>query len=402
MSVKTTEKSYLKVHFETIHEGKKPFKCDSCESSFSYPSALRLHISKVHGSVPLKENLALKNVKADHNEIYATSMLNYKNLLGQSSSDLDRECDFIRIHGVCKNFDTKGGRSSGKFKSEEKREKSNKIERNGENEKFLLCYCSLLICVVCHRRFNSTRCMTQHMKTNHKWSTKSIQRLKFQCSECKLQFWMKDGLKKHITKMHKIQEFKCSTCEAVLKSKLCLKSHIEYVHEGKERKKVYCEICDRDFSHKSDLDVHIASVHEGKKDKLCPTCGYTTACSNTLKRHIETLHEDTTVTICHLCGKTLKCEKTMRAHFARVHEKKKPYQCEICEKMFFDRGHLKIHNDKHFDIRPHKCYKCDKKFKRKNHMKTHLEMIHGLTFKNFTDMKEKLRKAKLTNSERLQ
>ena len=37
-----------KVHFESFHEEKKPYKCDICDKSFSLKSILQTHIGSVH------------------------------------------------------------------------------------------------------------------------------------------------------------------------------------------------------------------------------------------------------------------------------------------------------------------------------------------------------------------
>ena len=38
-------KSSLKLHIDSVHEGKKPFSCDICETSFSRKQHLKGHIS---------------------------------------------------------------------------------------------------------------------------------------------------------------------------------------------------------------------------------------------------------------------------------------------------------------------------------------------------------------------
>ena len=37
-----------KVHFESVHEEKKPYKCDICDKSFPLKSVLQTHIGSVH------------------------------------------------------------------------------------------------------------------------------------------------------------------------------------------------------------------------------------------------------------------------------------------------------------------------------------------------------------------
>ena len=37
-----------KVHFESVYEEKKPYKCDICDKSFALKSILQTHIGSVH------------------------------------------------------------------------------------------------------------------------------------------------------------------------------------------------------------------------------------------------------------------------------------------------------------------------------------------------------------------
>ena len=39
-----------KSHVLSVHEGKKPYKCEVCDSSYSQPNTLRRHIDAVHVS----------------------------------------------------------------------------------------------------------------------------------------------------------------------------------------------------------------------------------------------------------------------------------------------------------------------------------------------------------------
>ena len=38
----------LKVHISVVHDGKKPFKCDLCDKCYAMPSKLKQHILRVH------------------------------------------------------------------------------------------------------------------------------------------------------------------------------------------------------------------------------------------------------------------------------------------------------------------------------------------------------------------
>ena len=45
---KFTQKSNLNTHIATVHEEMKPFKCDTCEAKFTQKSKLNTHVATVH------------------------------------------------------------------------------------------------------------------------------------------------------------------------------------------------------------------------------------------------------------------------------------------------------------------------------------------------------------------
>ena len=121
--------------------------------------------------------------------------------------------------------------------------------------------------------------MLSHLKINHKWSSKDLNKLKYECSQCNVAFFNKEDLETHITKIHE-NIFNCSFCGIVFRKYIKLKVHIDYTHKGK--KKEQCQICNVEFE-KSYLDKHIAVVHEGKKPYLCSVCGYKSATATEIK-----------------------------------------------------------------------------------------------------------------------
>ena len=45
----------LNEHIASVHEGKKPFKCDKCESCFNLKKDLNVHVASVHeGNKPFQ------------------------------------------------------------------------------------------------------------------------------------------------------------------------------------------------------------------------------------------------------------------------------------------------------------------------------------------------------------
>jgi KRAB domain-containing zinc finger protein len=81
-----------------------------------------------------------------------------------------------------------------------------------------------------------------------------------------------------------------------------LKAHIETVHE-KKKKFFKCEICEKNFSDKSNLNKHISSVHEDKKPFKCELCEFSSSLKGNLNNHIKSVHQK---------KKTFNSEMTMQ------------------------------------------------------------------------------------------
>ena len=60
--------------------------------------------------------------------------------------------------------------------------------------------------------------------------------------------------------------FKCNVCKKVFSQKSNLNIHMLSVHDGK--KVFQCKICEQRFSEKGSMNRHIESIHEGKKPQL--------------------------------------------------------------------------------------------------------------------------------------
>ena len=59
----------------------------------------------------------------------------------------------------------------------------------------------------------------------------------------------------------------------------------------KEKKTFKCDICDYNFSLRTDMKRHMASVHEGVKPFKCDICDYSCSEKGSMKRHVASVHE---------------------------------------------------------------------------------------------------------------
>ena len=53
------KKAYMVTHIASIHEGKKPFSCSICNSTFSYKAAMEKHIESINEK---KDHMSAPNV----------------------------------------------------------------------------------------------------------------------------------------------------------------------------------------------------------------------------------------------------------------------------------------------------------------------------------------------------
>ena len=82
--------------------------------------------------------------------------------------------------------------------------------------------------------------------------------------------------------------------------------HISSVHEGK---KFRCPQYDYDFSFKSGLRLHIASVHKGKKPYKCQLCGTDYRNKSDLRVHNDRINENKRLTLVPFVTRLLKIKQ---------------------------------------------------------------------------------------------
>ena len=106
-----------------------------------------------------------------------------------------------------------------------------------------------------------------------------------------------------------------------------------------------CDLCDKSFSAKTSLNLHIKSVHENVRYN-CDRCEKSYSWKNQLDRHIRIVHE--------------------KVRYIR-------YNCHDCEKSFSSKHGLKYHIT---NIHRHQCQKCHKSFSQKADLKAHIKIFH--------------------------
>ena len=192
-----TYPGHLKEHISSVHEGVKNHKCEKCGKAFSRADNLRSHIKSVHEGE--------RNHKCD---ICGKAYSRAEKLRKHISSVHEGVSDLVEVQI----------RDGGDFQFEEYPNYGNQPEISNENS-FI------------DSKIESTPYLIQ------------------------------EGTKKH----------KCETCGVSFGMAQTLQRHISSVHEG--IKAYNCEICGKDFTRTSYLKKHIATVHDGERNHKCDTCG---------------------------------------------------------------------------------------------------------------------------------
>ena len=96
------------------------------------------------------------------------------------------------------------------------------------------------------------------------------------------------AVESHKRSVHGAMKLQCPTCNGTYSYEYTLKSHIKKC-QSLYREKFKCLKCDRIYSEKRSLDVHVAAKHLGRTH-VCELCGDTFSYRSTYKKHLELKH----------------------------------------------------------------------------------------------------------------
>ncbi|CAH4037539.1 unnamed protein product [Pieris brassicae] len=225
-------------------------------------------------------------------------------------------------------------------------------------------------CTICKRCFGSMALLQSHKDESH---------VTLVCSECGKTF-----NNRHTLKMHEISHYfkiVCKDCGRVYKSQSTYKKHYELnickqiSRASPSDAKFTCDYCNKRYTQKVTLRVHIQHEHLNYKSHECKWCKKKFWAPSRLKAHIIKHTQDKKFP-CNVCGRKFVTKESLLYH-TRSHTGEKPYKCDYCEQKFVSAsrkaGHLKrFHADAIFQ-----CTVCKHKYTTKicleNHMKTHKE-----------------------------
>ncbi|XP_057307367.1 zinc finger protein 510-like isoform X2 [Hydractinia symbiolongicarpus] len=144
----------------------------------------------------------------------------------------------------------------------------------------------------------------------------------YECQNCKMTFADAEYLSRHLVRCRnqELSNFRCQVCQRGFTTKGSLELHVDAVHLKK--KEFGCSLCGRLFSRKHILKVHLA-MHYGKRDFACSTCGKTFLQKSNLNRH-ERIHQSKNFGYkCRHCGQAFTQNKHLQRHLESLHMVKK-------------------------------------------------------------------------------
>ena len=425
-------------HIRSVHERIKPFRCETCASSFAEKKDMLRHIGTVHEGKKL--------YKCDTCQ---TSFSQKANLNGHIK----------KVHEKNKPFSC--GSCNAKFSFQKDLVTHEKIKEPAN-------------CRLCGANFSPKCLLKVHMTSAH-------QEQLYKCKDCNKTFKLKSKLYTHIAKVHaddplasediygltdcknikfdqiqidreKVQEgkklFQCEICFANFAEKQTFERHITSIHEMENHSDKYvdndklikiqsvhevdnpfsCLFCEIQYADQSALDLHISSVHQDKEllDQLIASneidfvnetkVDEIQKPSQEMDSEVEqvqvekdvspdqqkcleiklTLNEETSIEDkvtkeaglysaksikkpfqCETCVSSFAEKRRLNDHIALVHEGKSLYDCNVCNSSFSQRKSMLRHvATVHEGKKMVECNICHKILFKKDNLKRHIASVH--------------------------
>ncbi|KAL1375876.1 hypothetical protein pipiens_017227 [Culex pipiens pipiens] len=192
----------------------------------------------------------------------------------------------------------------------------------------------------------------------------------FHCDVCNKSYNSKYYLDLHNLKMHSDDAlpFKCEKCGRGFPKEYLLKSHLE------THVQVVCSVCNKTLASSATLRSHMANMHNGGTKHICDTCGQEFRTKLAMDRHIKQHLGINPIerVQCHICSKWVNGKSNLKIHIRTVHnEDNQSVACEVCHQMYPNERALSSHRRRVHVEEKFECEFCGKKFKRSIYLKEH-------------------------------
>jgi len=225
-----------------------------------------------------------------------------------------------------------------------------------------------LECTECGKIFKKAEVLEAHMKREHQGNTTP-----WECDQCGKGFTRKASLEEHRARHLGKKQRHCASCDKYFYDTAYWR-HQAIVHPEKEKLRHPCPHCDRVFSQKFKLDVHMQShMNYSEKKFRCEHCpDKRFASSEKLRNHTRVVHASKVAGshLCGTCGATFPSYPSLYQHDRRVHgeeeetEEQKLVTCSRCNLNFATEADLESHVTNMHSRQPFICgfQDCDLDF----------------------------------------
>ncbi|CAG4974252.1 unnamed protein product [Colias eurytheme] len=310
-----------------------PYKCEKCVKGFNFEDVLLSHLEK-HSP---KNGAHLCEICGQ----YCPSTISLRGHIKSHTTKYKcKICNIVRHsrQHVLEHYSLVHTESTQEYKCKECEFTTNKrtvmqrhVKIHVSNEKHT--------CHQCGRSFKTREILRVH-------TSRHDDKNRYHCEHCNRTFIYKSVLHKHIRSVHIDKDFYCVECDAMFTSMEALKQHLYKTkkHSDPSQYKYACTLCDQRFLTRQTLGTHQTSVHNAPKPSRCEHCARAYSTADALRLHVRRAHlpgGNSKSATCHICDKVFSRKGVLKVHM-RVHTGERPYACE-CGVSFTQLASLKAH-----------------------------------------------------------
>lgn len=229
-------------------------------------------------------------------------------------------------------------------------------------------------------------------------------RSSIQCRECLKVFMTLSNLRNHFIRVHAPKVYKCTDCSRGFGSNALLEvhreeSHVSLVctecgktfgnrhtlrmHERSHYVRFVCQDCGRVYKNSNTFKQHIINDicrSETRKSQAdakftCDHCQKRYSQKMSLRVHIQHEHLNYSNIECEWCKKKFTCQSRLKAHIVK-HTGERNFACTICDGKFVTKESLLYHTRTHTGERPYKCPHCDLRLLSASRRAAHIRSQH--------------------------